>query len=44
MSKGGGIVLYINENIQYIRQNEIENTKQIDSLWIEIINRNSPKF
>ena len=32
---GGGVALYIKDNIQYSRRNDIENDKT-ESLWIEI--------
>ena len=38
--KGGGIVIYINKDLQYERRNNLE-TPDIESVWIEIKLRNS---
>lgn len=43
VQKGGGIVIYVNNNLQYDRRNDIE-THDIESIWIEIKLKNSKPF
>ena len=39
-SKGGGVGVYIKENIEYIRRNDL-NDENVEAVWIEILQNNS---
>ena len=38
---GGGILVYISNNVSYKRRLDIENDNEIETIWLEIVNPNS---
>ena len=42
-NKGGGIFIYLNNHLNYIRRNDLE-SQEIESVWIENALRNNKPF
>ena len=42
-NKGGGVLIYLSNNLNYIRRKDIE-SPDIESIWVEIMLRNSKSF
>ena len=42
-NKGGGILIYLNNHLNYIRRNDLE-SQEIESVWMEIALRNNKPF
>jgi hypothetical protein len=43
-NKGGGIAVYVKDNISCSRRTDLENSDSIESLWLEIMFTKSPSI
>lgn len=39
--RGGGIILYIKNHIAYVRRKDLENQREIETVWIELKQRSA---